>query len=178
MRPVQNSAAQVTGTLWPNQFSVDCIQFHSANGISTTINTLWSVPLLCPKNVYVTHVTYPQCLNNVILVNWSHYRPGVAQRVDRGIALLFHDRGTRRGWVVSSTPIVQEAGWALGPVWTGGKSRTHRDSTPDHPARSQSLYRLSYPAHKQCDISLDEIWQHTHTHTPDFMMQSEGFIFT
>ena len=24
-------------------------------------------------------------------------RPGVAQRVGRGIALLFHDRGTRRG---------------------------------------------------------------------------------
>ena len=27
----------------------------------------------------------------------SHYRPGVAQRVGRGIALLFHDRGTRMG---------------------------------------------------------------------------------
>jgi len=86
-------------------------------------------------------------------------RPGVARRVGRGIALLFHDRGTRRGWVVSSTPrpqftpgkdpvlILQEAGWALGPVWTGGKSRPHRDSIPDRPARSQSLYRLSYPAH-------------------------------
>ena len=24
-------------------------------------------------------------------------------------------------------PIVQEAGWAPGPVWTGGKSRPHRD---------------------------------------------------
>jgi hypothetical protein len=84
----------------------------------------------------------------------------VAQRVGRGIALLFHDRGTRRGWVVSSTPrphfttgkypvpILQEAGWVLGPVWTGGKSRPHRDSVPGRPARSQSLYRLSYPAHK------------------------------
>jgi len=37
-------------------------------------------------------------------VKWSRYRPGVAQRVGRGIALLFHDRGTRRGWVVNSTP--------------------------------------------------------------------------
>ena len=58
---------------------------------------------------------------------WSRYRSGVAQRVGRVIALLFHDRGTRRGWVVSSTlrphftpgkdpvPIVQEAGWAPGP---------------------------------------------------------------
>ena len=94
-----------------------------------------------------------------IKVKWSRYRPGVAQRVGRGIALLFHDRGTRRGWVVNSTPrphftpgkdpvpIVQEAGWAPGPVWTGGKSRPHRDSVPDRPSRSQSLYRLSYPTH-------------------------------
>jgi len=68
-------------------------------------------------------------------VKWSRYRPGVAQRVGRGIALLLHDHGTRRGWVVSSTPrphftpgkdpvpILQEAGWAPGPVWTGRKSR-------------------------------------------------------
>ena len=44
-------------------------------------------------------------------------------------------------------PILQEAWWAPEPVWTGGKSRPHRDSILDHPARSQSLYRLSYPAH-------------------------------
>ena len=43
--------------------------------------------------------------------------------------------------------ILQEAEWAPGPVWTGGKSRLHRDSIPDRPARSQSLYLLSYPAH-------------------------------
>ena len=44
-------------------------------------------------------------------------------------------------------PILQEAGWAPGLVWMGGKSRPHRDSIPDRPARSQPLYRLSYPAH-------------------------------
>ena len=44
-------------------------------------------------------------------------------------------------------PILQEAGWGSGQVWTGGKSRPHPDSIPDHPARSQSLYRLSYRAH-------------------------------
>ena len=38
-------------------------------------------------------------------------------------------------------------GGALGPVWTGGKSRPHQDSIPDLPALSQSLYRLSYRAH-------------------------------
>ena len=40
----------------------------------------------------------------IVKVKWSRYRPGVAQRVGRGIALFFHDRGTRRRWVVSSTP--------------------------------------------------------------------------
>ena len=44
-------------------------------------------------------------------------------------------------------PILQEAGWPPGPVWKGGKSRPQRDSILDRPARSQSLYRLSYPAH-------------------------------
>ena len=46
-------------------------------------------------------------------------------------------------------PILQEAVWAPGPVWLGGKSRPHRDLIPDRPARSQSLYQLSYPAHTQ-----------------------------
>jgi len=44
-------------------------------------------------------------------------------------------------------PILQEGGWAPGPAWTEGKSRPHRDSIPDRPVRSQSLYRLSYRAH-------------------------------
>ena len=100
-------------------------------------------------------------------VKWSRYRPGVAQSVGKVIALLFHDRDTRRGWVVSSTPrphftpgkdqvpILQEAGWAPGPVWTGGKSRPHRDSIPDRPSRSQSLYRLSYPAHTRISSTCD-----------------------
>jgi len=43
-------------------------------------------------------------------------------------------------------PILQEAGWAPGPVWTGVKSRPHRDSIPDLPACSQLLHRLSYRA--------------------------------
>ena len=33
-------------------------------------------------------------------------------------------------------PILQEAGWVPESVWTGGKSRPHRDSIPDRPARS------------------------------------------
>ena len=103
-----------------------------------------------------------------VKVKRSHYRPGVAQRVDRGIVLLFHDRGTRRGWVVSSTPwphftpgkdpvpILQNAGWAPGPVWTGRKSHPHLDLIPDRPTRSQSLYRLSYLAHEGGIYSLQK----------------------
>ena len=90
-------------------------------------------------------------------VKWSHYRPGVAQRMGRGIALLFHDRGTRRGWVISGTPrshfaprkdpvpIWQEAGCAPGPVWTGENSRPHRDSIPGCPARSSVTILTELP---------------------------------
>ena len=51
-----------------------------------------------------------------------------------------------------TVPIVQEAGWAPGPAWTGGKYRPHRDKIPDRPAHNQLLYRLSYPAHEQWRI--------------------------
>jgi hypothetical protein len=44
-------------------------------------------------------------------------------------------------------PIVQEAGWAPGPVWTCAKNLTPTGiRSPDRPAHSQSLYRLSYRA--------------------------------
>jgi len=77
-----------------------------------------------------------------------------------GVEVLFLDHGTRRGWGVSVTPrplftpgkdpvpIVREVGWAAGPVWTGAENLAPTGiRSPDRPARSQSLYRLSYPAH-------------------------------
>jgi hypothetical protein len=76
-------------------------------------------------------------------VKWSRFRTGVAQCVGRGIALLYHDRGTRRGWVVSSPPRPHftpgktqctfyrrlggpqgQSGWAENVVLTGIQSRT------------------------------------------------------
>ena len=43
-------------------------------------------------------------------------------------------------------PIVQEAGWAPGSVWTGAENLAPTGiRSPDRPACSQSLYRLSYP---------------------------------
>ena len=44
--------------------------------------------------------------------------------------------------------MVQEAGWATGPVWTGAENLAPAGiQSPDRPVRSQSLYRLSYSAH-------------------------------
>ena len=59
------------------------------------------------------------------------------------------------GWLISRAgrftpgkdpvPSVQEAGWALGPVWTGAENLAPTGiRSPDRPARSESLYRLSY----------------------------------
>ena len=43
-------------------------------------------------------------------------------------------------------PIVQEAGGAPGPVWTGAEYLAPTGiRSPDRPARNESLYRLSYP---------------------------------
>ena len=85
----------------------------------------------------------------------------MVQRLGRGIALLLHDRGTSRWLVVSSTPRphftpgerpgTHFKGGLVGPragLDRCGKSRPHRNSIPDRPARSQSLYRLSYRAHR------------------------------
>ena len=93
----------------------------------------------------------------------------MTQRVGRGIALFFHDHVTRRGWMVISTPrpyftpgkdpvpIVQGAGWARGPIWTGGKSRPTGIRSPNGPARSQSLYRLSNRAYSRHCINKERI---------------------
>jgi len=44
-------------------------------------------------------------------------------------------------------PIVQETGWAPGPVWIGAENLALPTGirSPDLPARSESLYLLSYP---------------------------------
>jgi hypothetical protein len=69
----------------------------------------------------------------------------------RGIGLHFLDLGARRsGWSAprlgrftpgkDSVPIVKEAGWAAGPVWTCAKNLAPTTiRSLDRPARSQSL---------------------------------------
>jgi len=129
---------------------------------------------LCLWNIKRQIVYFHSSTTKKIKVKCSRYRPGVVQRVGRGIALLFHDRGT------SSTPrphftpgkdplpILQETGWAPGSVWTRGKSRPHRDCISDRAVHSQSLYRLSYPPHVQTHLPLFyvQFWSLTTTIGP------------
>jgi hypothetical protein len=93
------------------------------------------------------------------LVQALRLRTGcMAQSRSRVIALLLHDHGTRRGWGVRVTPrpfftpgkdpvpIVQEAGWAPGPVWTDAENLAPTGMrSPDRPSHSQPMYRLGYP---------------------------------
>jgi hypothetical protein len=54
-------------------------------------------------------------------------------------------------------------GWAPGTVWTGAENLASTGiRSPDRPARSQSLYRLSYPAHT---YTCNCIIIHTNTYT-------------
>jgi len=49
-------------------------------------------------------------------------------------------------------PFYRRLGGPQGRSGRAEKSRPHRDSIPDRPARSQSLYRLSYPAHHSVPV--------------------------
>ena len=49
-------------------------------------------------------------------------------------------------------PIVQEAGWAPGSVWTGGKSRPTGIRFPDRPARSSVGIPTELPGPPICQL--------------------------
>ena len=51
-------------------------------------------------------------------------------------------------------PILQEAGWAPGPVWTGEKSRPHRHSIPDRAARSSVTIPAELPDPRSIKVVL------------------------
>jgi hypothetical protein len=83
-----------------------------------------------------------------------------ALRESRGIALFYFQTSALEGGEGSASrpgrftpgkdpvPIVQEAGWSPGPVWTGAENLAPTViRSPDRPAHSQSLYGLSYLAH-------------------------------
>ena len=110
---------------------------RAENLVPTGIRSRTVQPVVIRYTYWATRPTYVYVYIYIYKVKWCRYRSGLAQREGRGIALLLHDRGTRREWVASSTlrphftpgkdpvSILLEAGWATGPVWTGGKSRPH-----------------------------------------------------
>ena len=63
-----------------------CVSVYLNSDVSIGVQKICLVTISISKYIY----RYKK-------VKFSRYRPGVAQRVGRGIALLFHDRGTRRG---------------------------------------------------------------------------------
>jgi hypothetical protein len=81
-----------------------------------------------------------------------------ARRKNRIQVYCFFNLGPRWGWMINVTSrplypqerdpvsIVQEAGWTPEPVWTGAENLTTTGiRSPDRPALSELLYRLSYP---------------------------------
>jgi len=115
----------------------------------------------CPVACLVKHTVAAGKVKCTLLQALSLCTGRMAHRGSRDIALLFLDHGTRRGWGVRITPqplftpgkdpvpIVQEAGWASGPVWKGAENLVPTGiRSPDRPARSQShsncRYRIKY----------------------------------
>jgi hypothetical protein len=91
-------------------------------------------------------------------------RPRRTHGVSGGIAQLFLNLGTRRGVRSASRPgclyPLERPGTHCTEGWVGpgagldrcGKSRPTGIRSPDRPARSESLYRLSYPGSTLIDI--------------------------
>jgi hypothetical protein len=117
----------------------------------------------CPEWFPLTHALHPDVAINGIFVDKVKFTVGQAMKAQRGsrgtvLSLLFFNLGTRWGWVVNATPrplyprerdpvpIVQDAGWAPGPVWKGAKNLVPIGiRSPDRPACRYTGYTI--PAH-------------------------------
>jgi len=111
------------------------------------------------------YVPYQWALKKGKVIKCRHRHWGSVQAVQPvgGVEVYLYSYLTTAlegGWGISVTPrslftpvkepvpIIQGAGWAPGPVWTGAENLALTGiRSQDRPARSQSLYRLSYPAH-------------------------------
>jgi len=50
-------------------------------------------------------------------------------------------------------PLLKEAGWAPGPVWTGAEYLAPTGiRSPDRPACSELLYHVGYPGQRFCGV--------------------------
>jgi len=103
---------------------------------SYQINNVILHTVLMVKNIDHLQIWYIKKVKCTLVQALRLCTGRTAHRGSRGIALLFNDYGTRRWWGVGVTPpplstpgkdpvpIIREAGWAPGPVWTGAENLT------------------------------------------------------
>ena len=141
--------------------------------------TIWRMRIACEipeaahthtHSEYVIFITFP-------LQQWLHERAWMFPYTY--IACLVLTLAQCEGWLVSATPgshysrerdpvpIIREAGWAPGTVWTCSENLAATGNrTPDRSGRSKSLYLLSYPGPFKgglrnvfaCAANLGRIW--------------------
>ena len=127
------------------------------------LSTLGTVDFVCPSK------TQRRSVNDHFwckTIRWTDPNKGsvpvtspvVAQRVGRGIALQFQERGTTKGkWSAARPGRILSPGKTRYPLYRrlcepqarSGRAKNLAHTgirSPDRPARSQSLYLLSYPA--------------------------------
>jgi hypothetical protein len=107
----------------------------------------------------------------------GHQGPRGGVEGSRGIALLILNLGARRGWVVSTTPRPlyprERPGTHCTGGWVGPRAGLDfaknlaltRIRSSDRPARSQSLYRLSYRAYENAWPKLQNSVSHSFIHS-------------
>ena len=132
--------------MWPLRYGLSAtFMIHTTHSGLTNAHCFISALTTVPNAPAVTHRHVPN-----IKVKWSRYWPSVAQRVGRGIALFFHDRGIRRGWVVSSTPR---------PHFTPGK-----DQVPVLQYQMYShIHTSMYQKYSHIHTSMYQMYSHVHT---------------
>ena len=151
LNTLHNTTTHLTFLYWEN------LKYLSATGVLThyvTGKKYWGRTYLVRSTRVVHRGKKVKC---TLVQALRLCRGRKAHRGSKVIALLFLDHGTRRGWGVSVTPrplfsprkdpvpLVQEAEWAPGSVWTGAENLAPTGiPSPDRPARSQSLYQLRY----------------------------------
>ena len=156
---VKRFASRVSCALCIERPYVDLCSWQGV--LSNGIHTTWAETLHVWKKYFVNVIFYldlSTCLPSSVEVKvkvlpvTSHWGPEGEYRCSPTLSWPRHLDGF--GWSAprpgrftpgkDPVPIVQEAGWAPGPVWTGAENLAPTGiRSPDRPARSESLYRLS-----------------------------------
>jgi hypothetical protein len=136
----------------------ECVNWLRVNQ-SKYLTCLWEI--VCGNDVIAEDLISYLCIS-IIKVSkgkGQHITGQQGPRVSGGMALIILNLGVRRSGLSAQRPgrfkpwkdqvsIVQKAEWAKVSVWTCGKNFAPTGiRSPGRPARSQSLYRLNFPAH-------------------------------